>query len=100
LRSMSERKTHLAIGMLIGMGVMLIMLGFFGWFWANYLFERLSYVFSECGIDINRHYLIKDLSQLRYTYVFFVVIGLVSLLIGVFGVFKEKIPQKKISHNE
>jgi hypothetical protein len=97
---MSERKTRLAIGMLIGMGVMIIMLGFLGWFWANYLFERLSYVFSECGIDINRHYLIKKLSQLMYTYVFFVVIGLMSLLYGVFSVFKEKIPQKKISHNE
>ncbi len=97
---MSERKTHLAKGILIGMGVMMILLGFLGWFMANYLFERLSYIFSECGIDINRHYLIKELSQLMYTYVFLVVIGLVSLLIGVFGVLKEKIPQKKISHNE
>ena len=97
---MSERKTHLAKGILIGMGVMMILLGFLGWFMANYFFERLSYVFSDFGIDINRHYLIKELSQLMYTYVFLVVIGLVSLLIGVFGVFKEKLPQKKISHNE
>ena len=100
MRSMSERKTQFAKGILIGMGVMIIMLGFFGWFRANYLFERLSYIFSECGIDVNRHYIIKDLSQLMYTYVFFVVIGLVSLLIGVFGVLKEKIPQKKLPHNE
>jgi uncharacterized membrane protein YbaN (DUF454 family) len=34
------------------------------------------------------------------TYAVFVVIGLLSLLIGVFGVFKEKIPQKKLPHNE
>jgi hypothetical protein len=97
---MSERKTRLAKGILIGMGVMLIILGFLGWFTTNYLFERLSHVFSGFAIGINWNYLIKELSRLMDTYVGLVVTGLVSLLIGVFGVFKEKIPQKKISHNE
>ena len=97
MRSMSERKTHLAKGILIGMGVMIILLGFLGWFMANSFFERLSNIFSECGIDINQHYLIRRLNRPMYTYVFLIVIGLVSLLVGVFGVFKEKTPQKKTS---
>jgi len=100
LRSMSERKTHLAIGMLIGIGVMLIILGFFGWFTTNWVREDLSYIFSGFGIDITQNYLIERLVRLMGTYVVFVVMGIASLLIGVFGVFKEKIPQKKLPHNE
>ena len=97
---MSERKTHLAIGMLIGIGVMLIMLGFFGWFMTNHFRELLSDIFSGFGIDITQNYIIEKLFRLDGTYVVFVVMGIASLLIGVFGVFKEKIPQKKISYNE
>jgi multisubunit Na+/H+ antiporter MnhB subunit len=99
LRSMSERKTCLALGMLIGIGVMLIILGFFGWLTTNFFFERLSHIFSSLGIDIYENYLIERLVELRGTYVGFVVTGLVCLLIGVFGVFKEKIPQKKLPPN-
>ena len=100
MRSMSERKTHLAIGMLIGIGVMLIMLGFFGWFMTNHFRELLNDIFSGFGIDITQNYIIERLFRLMGTYAVFVVIGLLSLLIGVFGVFKEKIPQKKLPHNE
>ena len=100
MRSMSERKTHLAIGMLIGIRVMLIILGFFGWLTTNFFFERLCHIFSGLGIDIYENYLIERLIGLRGTYVGFVVTGLVCLMIGVFGVFKEKIPQKKLTHNE
>ena len=80
--------------------MMLIILGFFGWFTTNWLREDLSYIFSGFGIDITQNYLIERLIRLMGTYVGLVVTGLVALLIGVFGVFKEKIPQKKLPRNE
>jgi len=80
---MSKSKTHLAQGILIGMGIMIILLGFFGWFTGNYLFSTLSSVLEQCGIDIDRHFIFNDLNRLMYTHVFFVAIGIVSLLVGV-----------------
>lgn len=100
MRSMSERKTHLLKGILIGMGVMLIINGFFGWLATDFFRELLSDIFSGFGIDITQNYLIERLSGLMGIYGSFVVIGLVSLLSGVFGVLKEKIPQKKLPYNE
>jgi len=37
------------LGILFGMGMMLLMLGFFGWLHANYLVERLRYIFENVG---------------------------------------------------
>jgi len=83
VRSMSARKTHLANGVLIGMGVMIVLLAFWGWFTDNYLFNTLSSVLEQCGIGINRHFIFNDLNRLMYTHVFFIAIGFVSLLAGV-----------------
>jgi len=79
-KKMSEK---VAFGILTGMGMMLVILGFFGWFIANYFLEKLSYVFEYVGIDASRHYLTADLNKLMLTYVFFMVLGFVCLLAGV-----------------
>jgi len=92
VENMSERKTHLAYGVLIGFGTMLVLLGFLGWFSANYFFDRLSYILSECGIDINRHYIFHDLSRLRVTYASLVLVGFASLL---YGAIRERLLWKK-----
>jgi len=72
-----------AVGVLIGMGMMLVMLGFFGWFQTSYCLEKLRYIFKLVGIDASRHYLIADLNELMWIHVFFIVIGFVALLYGV-----------------
>ncbi|MDH5770032.1 MAG: hypothetical protein OEZ25_01920 [Candidatus Bathyarchaeota archaeon] len=97
---MSERKTQFAKGILIGMGVMLIILGLLGWLTANYFRWLLSDIYSGFGIDITQNYLIERISQLMCIQMGLVVAGLVSLLSGVFGVGKKKIPQKKLPYNE
>jgi hypothetical protein len=71
-----------ALGVLIGMGMMLVILGFLGWVHTNYCLERLSYIFELVGIDTSSHYLIADLNKLMRIYVFFIAIGFVSLLGG------------------
>jgi len=81
--SMSERKSHLDSGVLIGMGVMIILLGFFGWFVGNYFFRTLSSIFEDLGIDTSRHFIFNDLNRLMYTHVLLIAIGFVSLFVGV-----------------
>jgi len=83
LSSMSQRKKHLSNGILIGMGMMIIILGFWGWLVDNYLLGTLSPLLEECGIDVNRHYIFNDLNYLMNLHMFTIVIGLVSLLVGV-----------------
>ena len=75
-------RKKVAIGILIGMGIMLVMLGFFGWLHTNYTLEKLSYMFEYVGIDIRRNYLIDSLYKLMWYYVIFVVLGFVALLAG------------------
>jgi len=83
LMTMSERKAHLATGILIGMGAMIILLGFFGWFVGNYLFTTLGSIFEDLGIDTSRHFIFNDLNRLMQTQVFIIAIGFVSLFVGV-----------------
>jgi len=71
-----------ANGILVGIGMTLVMLGFFGWLHANFLFERLSYVFE---IDAS-HYIITDLDKIMRIYMGFLVMGFVLLLFGSLGI--------------
>ena len=86
-------REKLAIGILVGMGIMLVILGFFGWFHTNYCIEKLSYVFEYVGIDASRHYLISDLNQLMQIYVVFIVIGFMCLLAG--GSLETRVKKRK-----
>jgi hypothetical protein len=76
---MLKIKGDLGCGILIGMGVVLIILGSFGWFVANYISGTLEYILSECGIDTSRHYIFSELNHLMHTDAFLIVIGIVSL---------------------
>jgi len=78
-------REKVAVGILIGMGMTLVILGFFGWLHTNYFLEKLSKVFGFVGIDISRHHLISDLNKLMQIYVVFIVIGLICLLAGGIG---------------
>jgi len=78
-----EMRKEVAFGIHIGMGMIFVILGFFGWLHTNYHLEKLSYTFELVGIDPNRHYLIADLNRLMWFYVFFIALGFVSLLAGV-----------------
>ena len=80
---MSERKAHLANGVLIGIGAMMIILGFLRWFSTNYLFNTLWTILQECGIDVNRHYIFRELSDLNIRYVLVAAAGVASFVIGL-----------------
>jgi len=90
---MSERSPFIN-GIFIGMGMMLIITGFFGWFSASYLSGTLRPLLQECGIDVNRHYIFNDLNRLVYTHIFMITVGFVSLLIGIIGIIRERLHTK------
>lgn len=83
------------LGVMVGMGMMLVLLGFLGWFHANYLFEKLSYVFKSVGISTS-HYIITDLGRIIQTFAGFIVMGFVVLLFGYLGI-KKKVKSDKIN---
>lgn len=82
---MSEPKIHLNNGILIGAGIFLILLGFFGWFSVSTIYGTFSRQFKEAGVDPSpsRNYAFRDLNRLISIYATFVVAGIVSMLLGV-----------------
>jgi hypothetical protein len=84
-----------SLGIMVGMGMTLAMLGFLGWLYANYLFEKLSYVFESVGIGTS-HYIITDLGEIIRTFAGFIVIGFVFLLFGSLGI-KKKVKSDTIN---
>ena len=84
---MREREV---LGFSIGMGMMLVVLGTFGWIQANYVLDRVRYNFELTGIDATNHYLIADLNRLVWSYGWLTVIGISSLLLSGYIWRKEK----------
>ena len=84
----------IAFGILIGMGIMLVLLGFFGWLHSNYCLEKLSYIFELVEIDPNRHYLIADLKEVMSIYVGFIVVGFLTTIISIVVFMKQKTRQE------
>ena len=80
---MSEQRAHLANGVLIGIDAMMIILGFLGWFSTSYLFNTLWTILQECGIDVNRHYIFRELGNLNIRYVLVMATGVASFVVGV-----------------
>jgi len=74
------------LGIIVGIGMTLVLLGFFGWFHTSYSLEKLRYIFKLVGIDASRHYLIADLNKLMRIYAGFIVMGVVTLLFGSLGI--------------
>ncbi|MCK4482092.1 hypothetical protein KAU55_02615 [Candidatus Bathyarchaeota archaeon] len=79
-------------GIMFGMGMTLVLLGFFGWFHTNFLLRTLSYVFE---IDAS-HYIITDLDKIMRIYNGFLVTGLMFLLFGSLGI-KTKVKSDTIN---
>lgn len=71
-----------SLGIIVGIGMTFVLLGFFGWLHTNFLFEKLSYVFE---IDAS-HYIITNLDKIMRIYVGFLVTGLMFLLFGSLGI--------------
>ena len=82
----------IGLGSMVGIGMMCVMLGFLGWLHANFLFERLSYVFGFVGIDTS-HYIFADLGEIMRIYVGFIITGCVFLFFGSLGI------KKKLKNN-
>jgi hypothetical protein len=89
---MPERSFHLSNGILIGAGIVAIIVGFVGWFIANYLFGALSPIFQEFGIDPNQHYIFTRLGEIEYSNIFLVAGGVISLFAGLIN---DYLPRKK-----
>jgi len=68
------------LGIIVGIGMMLVLLGFFGWLHTNFLFEKLSHTFEP------NHYLIRELGKIMRIYVGFLVMGFVFLFFGSLGI--------------
>ena len=84
-----------SLGVMVGMGMMLVLLGFLGWFHANYLLEKLSYVFESVGISTS-HYIITDLGRIIRIFAGFIVMGFVFLFFGSLGI-KKKVKSDTIN---
>lgn len=82
-------------GMLVGMGMMFVLLGFFGWFITGHCLEKLGKIFLLVGIDASRHYLIADLNRITRIYAGFIVTGVVPLFFGSLGI-KKKVKSNTI----
>ncbi len=84
-----------SLGIMVGMGMTLVMLGFLGWLYAYFLFERLSYVFGFVGIDTS-HSIFADLGKTMRIYVGFIISGFVFLFFGSLGI-KKKVKNDTIN---
>lgn len=81
-----------SLGIIVGIGMTFVLLGFFGWLHTNFLLKQLSYVFE---IDAS-HYIITDLDKIMRIYVGFLVMGFVFLLFGSLGI-KKKVKSDTIN---
>jgi len=78
---------NVGIGIVIGLGITLVILGFFGVLHTSLHAAELSRFFEKFGtLDITElfpfYWMIADLNELRWHYIIFIAIGLVSLLLG------------------
>jgi hypothetical protein len=77
-----ERKIQLNNGIVIGLGIALVLIGFLGWFSVSYTYETLKKFFLANGYDPNSYYLFKDLTGQIAIYLALMVTGAVGLLWG------------------
>jgi len=69
----------IGLGIIVGIGMTFVLLGFFGWLHTNFLLKKLI------EIDAS-HYIITDLDKIMRIYVGFLVMGVVFLLFGSLGI--------------
>jgi len=84
--AMLERRRQLnngvGIGIIIGLGIALILVGFLGWFSVSYTYGILKGFFLASGYDPSSYYLFKDLTEQIAIHLTLMVIGAVALLWG------------------
>jgi hypothetical protein len=78
---MLDRRFQLNSGIIIGLGVGLILVGFIGWLSVNYTYETLKSFFSAGGLDPN-YYLFRNLIDQTAIYLTLMSTGGVALLWG------------------
>ena len=78
------------LGIIVGMGMIYVMLGFLGWLYSNFLFEKLGHTFET------NHYLIRELDRIMRIYAGFIVSGFVFLFFGSLGI-KKKVKSDTIN---
>jgi hypothetical protein len=80
--TMPERRLQLNNGIVIGLGIALVLIGFLGWFSVSYTYGTMKNFFLANGYDPNSHYLFKDLTDQIAIYLTLMVTGVVALLWG------------------
>jgi len=78
---MLDRRSQLGTGMIIGLGIALILVGFLGWLSTSQTYGTLNNFFLAGGLDPS-YYLFKDLIGLMAIYLTFMSTGAVALLWG------------------
>jgi hypothetical protein len=78
--TMPERRLQLNTGIVIGLGIALVLIGFLGWLSVSYIYETLKNFFLANGYDPNSYYLFKDLTNQIAIYLTLMVTGVVALL--------------------
>jgi hypothetical protein len=79
---MPDRKLQLNSGIIIGLGIGLILVGFLGWLSVNYTYGILKNFFSASGIDPSTYFLFGDLTNQIASYLTLMSIGVYALLFG------------------
>jgi len=80
--TMPERRLQLNNGIIIGLGIALILIGFLGWLSVSYTYGRLKDFFLANGYDPNSYYLFKDLTDQIAIYLTLMLTGGVASLWG------------------
>jgi hypothetical protein len=78
---MLDRRSQLSTGIIIGLGIALILVGFLGWLSTSQTYGTLNNFFLAGGLDPS-YYLFKDLIRLMAIYLTFMSTGAVALLWG------------------
>jgi len=79
---LSGRRAHLVWGGLIGAGLIMIALGFGGWFGANFLSIKLTPILEESGNAGHDHILVY-LTRMQAVNMVVMGVGVFSLLAGI-----------------
>ena len=78
-----EIKLQRNIGIVIGLGIALVLVGFLGWLSVSQTYGTLENFFIASGYDPTEYYLFKDLTNLIAIYLTFIATGTVALFLGV-----------------
>ncbi len=79
---MTEVRFQLSNGIIIGVGIGFVLIGFLGWLSVSSISGTLKEFFLANGYDPNRYYLFRSLTNLTAIYLTVIVTGAAVLLLG------------------